>query len=756
MHTSTNPAMHITHSRCDFIKHAIFAAFAFALTLTLALTLALASVSANAAVKPAVIFGDGMVLQRDRPVPVWGEAGPGENITVSFASQTAAATAGADGKWRVTLKPLAASATPATLTITGENTIRFSNVLVGEVWLCSGQSNMDFRLSRAANGDAAVAAANRPLLRLYKIKRAFAAAPAKTLEAAWTSSTPETAAGFSAVAYFFGLELMEKLNVPVGLINPSWGGTGIEPWTAPSGFAKIPALAGIDHAVQAATPGAKLNDELTEKFIAAQKAWLDAAQQAAVAGDAIPIPPAFPGELRPLNTRPEKHQAPTVLYNAMIAPVVPFALRGAIWYQGEHNVADGAVYYDKLNALAASWRDVFQNPDMPLHIVQLAPFKYKHDPRALPELWAAQQRFADDDRRSGIAIINDIGNIKDIHPKEKQTVGHRLALLALNKTHGMKNVACDSPAPASVTFAGGAAIVTFANTRRLETRDRREPDWFELAGAGGAFQPATATIDGASVTVRADGVAAPRAVRFAWSGTAEPNLRDADTGLPVGAFLRGDLPATAPNDLGLPEAAGFQIVYETNPLKNSGPEVTLTADYSAKFAGKKFSRVAYYLETVSSDGKKQYAFAAFDTMTPDLAKIGVPTKKSGARFQQYIANLVVKSNVAGVENGKFDKGNIEFWDCNYSSANKAGVPGASDTAYDFGDAMSPLRSPGYGSMQIHNTAGRQTVLAYNNWKAGAKCDIGIGNNPAGRPDWTFSGSAARLKSARLVILAKFD
>ncbi|AWI10339.1 sialate O-acetylesterase [Ereboglobus luteus] len=731
----------------------------------LALVFAGAGIALNADVKVPAIFGDNMVIQLGRPVPVWGSAAPGEKVTVTFADQTKSAVAGADGKWRVNLDPLHADPkpTPRELTIAGKNTLRFNNVLVGVVWICSGQSNMEWTLQKSENGADAIAESSHPNLRLFHVKKTWSDTPRDDIPLenswAWAAAAPETTPKFSAVGYYFGRALLNafKNNIPVGLINTSWGGTRIEPWTSPAGFAAVPALAEINTRVQSVQPGTEANKTLTAKAIAAQESWLATARAATAAGKVIAPPPEFPKALRPLSTdMASRHQNPTVLYNAMIAPFVPFAVQGAIWYQGEANRADGALYYDKLNALIASWRAEFENPAMPLHIVQLAPYKY-NDTVTLPKIWAAQERFARDDKHSGIAIINDIGNIQDIHPRNKLTVGARLALLALNKTYGITQVKCDSPAPSEIRFERDSAVITFGNTAKLATRDNAAPDWFEIADASG-WHKAGATIKDNTVTVRAEGVTQPAAVRYAWSGTAEPNLRDAATGLQVGAFTHGEIPLPAEIAKLGDDAKGFQVLYDLNPLASKGHEVTYNVNNAAKFAGKKIKRVAYFLSLTDHNDRDTHAVVSFDAFAQDAKKLGVPTKNSGARFQQNVTNLVVRSNVRGVKNGSFARGNIEFWDCNYSGANATKVPGASDQLYDFGDGMSTGRSPGYGSMQIHNTAEKQTIIAYNHWSEGKNCDIGIGNQTGANknPDWTFSKSGSSLQSARLLVLVKTE
>ena len=461
------------------------------------------TISARAELKLAAIFGDNMVLQQQMPVPVWGWAAPGTPVTVKFSGQTKTAQADAAGKWLVKLDRLTASFAPQTLVVTAGETKTLTNILVGEVWLGSGQSNMEKPVGvqrgqkPCLNAEAELAAANNfPNLRLFKVDKMLDAAPRTDLEKfqSWRecSSNNLNAVSFSAAAYFFGREIQTNLNVPVGLIESSWGGTRIEPWTPPVGFQSVPALAKIT------TPNFGTNK--------------------------IPT------------------TAPTVLYNAMIAPVAGFALRGALWYQGESNRGD--TNYDlKMSALVNGWRQIWHEGDFPFFFVQIAPYKYNKnatnysvetDP--LPLIWTAQSRAARHIKNAGMIVTTDlVDDLNDIHPRDKASVGHRLALLALNKTYA-KKVTSAGPAFAKLKIAGSKAVLKFDHTDGgLVSKGGQPLTWFTIAGADGKFVPAEAKIVGDTVEVSAAGVEKPAAVRFAWHQLTQPNLFNG-AGLPAEPF----------------------------------------------------------------------------------------------------------------------------------------------------------------------------------------------------------------------------
>ncbi|MCH7990626.1 MAG: 9-O-acetylesterase, partial [Planctomycetes bacterium] len=386
----------------------------------LAILLSVCGNSALADVKLPAIFSDHMVIQKDKPVVIWGWAGPGEQISCDisgvskdgksgFASPGARTTAGKDGKWMVKLDEFDDSDTKyiLTLTVTGKNKIILKDVLIGEVWVCSGQSNMQWAVRQANNPKKEIAAAKYPNIRLFYVPRVPSGTPKDDVNAKWELCSPKTVGRFSAVSYYFGRHLHKNLNVPIGLIHTSWGGTRIEPWTPPVGFASVAAtkkyLQGINEA----------NEQFEQAAAAAKKAGKKAPRHQ-------------------LNS----NRKPTGLYNGMIHPLVPFAIRGAIWYQGESNRGNGLYYEKQMQALINGWRKVWKQGDFPFYYVQLAPFnRYRGDVTLLPKIWEAQTNILKM-KNTGMAVIVDVGNINNIHPKNKQDVGKRLALWALAKDYG--------------------------------------------------------------------------------------------------------------------------------------------------------------------------------------------------------------------------------------------------------------------------------------------------------------------------------
>ena len=435
--------------------------------------------------------------------------------------------ADAEGNWRTELPAMAAGG-PYTLKVTGINTLELTNVLFGEVWVCSGQSNMQWAVSASKDSEAEIAAANYPTIRLFYVPRVAAGLLQKDIAADWHETTPETVANFSAVAYYFGRKLYKNLDVPIGLINTSWGGTRIEPWTPPAGFASVPALASIFKEIRGAQANYRV--QLPEKMKEVE-AWIVETRKALETGAALTEMPE--------NRHPLRHQQrPTALYNGMVHPIVPYAMRGALWYQGESNLRDGMLYHEKMKALINGWREVWGQGNFPFYFVQLAPFNYggrNANPFFLPHIWEAQAVTLALPN-TGMAVTTDIGNLRDIHPRNKQEVGRRLALWALAKTYGRNDVTHSGPLYESMAVEGNTIRLSFnAIGSGLMSRDAKPLTWFEIAGADKQFVTAKATIEGDTVVVSSETVANPVAARFGWHQSAEPNFVNKE-GLPASPF----------------------------------------------------------------------------------------------------------------------------------------------------------------------------------------------------------------------------
>jgi sialate O-acetylesterase len=695
-----------------------------------------------------------MVLQRDVSVPVWGWADAGERVTVSFGGQTHQTVARSDGTWRVYLQALEASPAPQVFSVSGSNRIELNNVLVGEVWFCSGQSNMQWAMSRIDNAEAEIAAARNPMIRHFRVDRRVAAEPVDDVTGSWDLTTPETMAPHSAVAYFFGRRLHEELDVPIGLINSSWGGTRIEPWIPIDGFAGFPNLSSIRDRLAAGVPSSPQHQQLLGDYIASMRRWIETAESRGPGRLAALTPaPEFPAELI-LIPEQNPHQTPTVLYNAMVAGLVPFPIRGAIWYQGESNRADGMLYLEKTQALVQGWRDAWGQGDFPYYAVQLAPFVYGGDSKILPGIWEAQASIPEHVPNSGYTVINDIGDLKDIHPSNKQDVGLRLANQALARTYHRKDIRWSGPVYRSFAVEGARLRVTFDHAHGLSTRDGESATWFELCGPDGYYGPAQAVIEGGTVVLTAEGIAEPRGVRFAWDQTAEPNLVNGD-GLPTGAFRASLLPELG-QVMTLPELEGFREIYQIN-LSPTGSFAANRPQYRVDESGNagSFSRVAYTLELERPDGFVEYVLVSMDAFTQDATQLGIPYLGSGITHQTKVGNLTVRSNVAGVPSlDDSDGGNIEFWGTNYGHRAGLNLPGAAADKFDFDDT--PSASGSYGSMQVHSWKDTVTLFAFNHFNNNEPCDIGIGNNPDpnGHPDYTFSKNGTDYSVRRLTVLVK--
>lgn len=493
--------------------------------------------AALAGVSLPSVLSSRMVLQRDRPVPVWGWADAGEKISVSFAGQRKETTTGADGKWSLKLDAMPANAQPQTLTVTGTNEIKLDDILIGEVWLGSGQSNMEWSVEAADKAPEEIAAANFPNVRLFLVPLVSSPVKNDNLTAAWTACTPQSVPKFSAVLYFMGRNLHKELNVPVGLIASSWGGSRIEPWTPVEGFEQVPSQRDHARVIRANTPGSPAHDSAMQGYLSQVETWAKTGRELLKNKKPLPPLPDRPGPLV------HGSQQLVGLYNAMIHPLVPFAMRGAVWYQGESNVGEGMLYLDRMKALIMGWRTVWAQPDLSFYQVQLAPFNYsRKDPAtdrattALAEIWEAQAETVKQVPHTGMAVINDIGNLTDIHPRNKQEAGRRLALIALANDYGRKELVYSGPVFREHTIEAGKIRLKFDHSGSgLATRDGKPLTWFEISGEDGKFVPADAIVEGSDILVSAAAVPAPKSARFAFSQIAEPNLINKE-GLPAGAF----------------------------------------------------------------------------------------------------------------------------------------------------------------------------------------------------------------------------
>lgn len=485
----------------------------------------------------APLFGDFAVLQRDKVVPIWGTADVGEKLTVSFAGQRREATAGPDGRWIALLDPMPATAQGADLVIAGKNAFTFRDVVVGEVWLCSGQSNMEWPVARSDNAAQEIAAANFPLIRHVKINHTVSDLPATTVTTTgWQPVAPQTTGSFSAVAYYFARDVHQKLGVPIGLVNSSWGGTPVEAWMSPAAVGSNPVFAVVRTRWEQTL---KDYPALQSTFETAQVAWTDgeavARSKGKSAHDAFlkstprPRPPPGPGH----------PWAPTSLYNGMVNPLVPYALRGVLWYQGENNVDRPAEYHALFSAMITAWRSHFGQEELPFFWVNLASFRYPNDRTGQLCAWLREaQTKTLSLPHTGQAVAIDIGNPNDIHPTNKPEVGRRLALLARHRVYGFTG---DDSGPTflSATREGNGMRVRFAHVSGGLIAYHKPVQSQQLAGADRVFHTAEALLDRDTLFVSSRLVPEPVAVRYAWSNAPEANLYNG-AGLPAVPFRSDD------------------------------------------------------------------------------------------------------------------------------------------------------------------------------------------------------------------------
>jgi sialate O-acetylesterase len=506
--------------------------------LSMGTILALGS-SARADVKLPSIFSDHMVLQRNIAVPVWGWADAGEQVTVSIADQTATATADAAGNWKLKLGKLSADS-PLTLTVAGKNTIVIQDVLVGEVWLCSGQSNMGLPVNEVTNAWKEKATANFPQMRLFTVGPHPATTPQTNCDGKWVLCSPETVGGFSAAAYFFGRELHQKLAVPVGLINSSWGGTPIEAWTSMNRMEAQPELAPVLKNWQK-TLHPFDREKAEADFVRALETWTNHAAKLRAEGKTVPPQPkkAIDPRLDP--------RYPANLFNGKISPIIPYAIRGAIWYQGENNAASelAKLYSLQLSLLIEDWRQRWDEGNFPFAWVQLPNFH----PRTTNVVetnynnWCVVRECMLQTlvvTNTGMAITVDVGEANNIHPKNKQAVGHRLALWALAKVYG-RDIPYSGPLPDGQEIKGDEIVLSFKHTDGGLVAKDGDLKGFAIAGDDHHWVWARARIEGNQVIVSSAEVKSPKAVRYAWAANPDCNLFNG-AGLPASPFRTDDWP----------------------------------------------------------------------------------------------------------------------------------------------------------------------------------------------------------------------
>jgi sialate O-acetylesterase len=625
----------------------------------------IATLSVSANIRLPKIFGDNMVMQRDQPSYIWGWADPKEKITVRFHNQVKKTTADKSGKWKITLDPETAGG-PFQINIAGKNAINISNVLVGDVWVCSGQSNMEWTLRNSNNAQQEINEANYPQIRHFKVPNTVATEPKDDISGGeWKICSPGTAADFTAVGYFFARELVKELNVPIGLLNTSWGGTHSETWTSREAFEnsdefrtmisgmpklnldsiakqrtaatrkrieglqgpmensagevatwrtanisdnnwpvmKVPGLweqqppgeldgvvwlrktfevsagnAGKEAVIDLSTiddadetyvngtrVGATNGYNVKRKYtipagtlkegrnIIAVKV-LDTGGGGGIYGDAADVKITIGGTSQSLSGdwkykvesltsaggSPGPNSYPTLLFNAMVNPLIPFAMKGVIWYQGESNAGRAYQYRQAFPLMISDWRKHWKQGDFPFYFVQLASFNANNGDSRKGSGWAElreAQTMTLQLPNTGMAVTTDIGEPKDIHPRNKQDVGKRLALVALNKTYG-RNIPSSGPIYQSMKVDGNRVVLTFSNVGGgLVAKDKYGYlKGFEIAGSDQQFQYAKAMIDGDNVIVFQEGIANPLAVRFGWADDAsETNLFNKE-GLPAVPF----------------------------------------------------------------------------------------------------------------------------------------------------------------------------------------------------------------------------
>ncbi|MGB2866852.1 MAG: sialate O-acetylesterase [Bacteroidota bacterium] len=490
---------------------------------------------AQAQLRLAPVFGSNMVLQQGKELPVWGTASAGERISIELNGSKKETVAADDGRWSVALPPQRAGG-PFVMKVEGNNSVELKNVLIGEVWLASGQSNMEFSLDKSTDGDAEIAAANDDDLRLLTVKRAVSETVQTTFEGKWQSCNPKSVRRFSAVAYYFAKHLRATLKIPVGIIHSSWGGTAAESWIPHSALDTDPDFAPILERWEkdkANYPTAFA--EFREKEQELLKKWEDDSVRAVAENRVVPQKP------RPPRGDPGSRDTPSGQYNAMIAPLVPLAIEGVIWYQGEANASRAYQYRTLFPVLIKEWRSVWSRADLPFYYVQLPNLARQPEPSrsGWAELREAQLMTLNVPH-TGMAVTIDVGDPANLHPTNKKPVGERLALIAEAKVYGQK-VEYSGPVYRSFKGEGNKIRISFDHAESGLVAKGGELKGFFIAGQNMKFMRAKAVIDGLDILVENELIAIPVAVRYAWADNPDCNLYNG-AGLPASPFRTDDWP----------------------------------------------------------------------------------------------------------------------------------------------------------------------------------------------------------------------
>lgn len=493
------------------------------------------------------IFSSHMVLQQKQANPVWGKGDPGAVLTITFGTEVnevpvterQQVTVDANGKWQAALKAKRADGKVYDLRVShGAESLYFEDILIGEVWVCSGQSNMQWAVDQAANPEVEIPAANYPNLRLFYVTRKTAETPQEdaATDHQWVPCTPEVATKFSAVAYFFGRDLHTALNVPVGLIHTSWGGTPSESWTSAEAAAAEPAFAPITERWNQTVAN---YPEAMKAFEAATAEWQAKKDKGEATDQDKPRPPQGPDSPHRISS----------LYNAMINPLIPYGIKGAIWYQGESNAGRAFQYRTIFPAMIKNWRTDWAQGDFPFYFVQLANFMERKAEPVADDTWAElreAQFMTLSLPNTGMASAIDIGEAKDIHPKNKQEVGRRLALWALKNDYKKRSTVPSGPLYKSHEIGkDGKVTISFDYAKDLQFHG--EPVGFQIAGEDKQFVWANAEIKGGKVVVWSDAVPAPTSVRYAWQANPAVSLYNG-AGLPASSFRTDDWPGVTVNE----------------------------------------------------------------------------------------------------------------------------------------------------------------------------------------------------------------